>query len=235
MSHELPSNDEYYGWYNRSEALRMKYPSELVVGFLAGNLRVPGRTLDQGCGSGRHVILAAELGHQAHGVDLSDSGFGTCRRIADERGLAVKLRQARMESTGFADGFFDAIVCISSVGGNTLQGQHMIVRECQRILRTGGILLMNFYGLKDGLYRELREHAQEVEERTLAIPGELFHPGQQEAVPTYLRHFSTEAELTEMFASFSVQKHFQIYLPYGNCKFSSAARAVDHLYVMARK
>ncbi|TSD93768.1 class I SAM-dependent methyltransferase [Skermania sp. ID1734] len=55
----------------------------------AGNLQ--GRVLDAGCGTGEHALLAAGLGCDAVGVDLSADALDTAQRKARERGLVARF------------------------------------------------------------------------------------------------------------------------------------------------
>ncbi|MBM9538349.1 class I SAM-dependent methyltransferase [Desulfobulbus alkaliphilus] len=229
------NNDNYYNWYNKSESLRMFYPSEIVIGFLKNNLKEHSKVLDLGTGSGRHAILAAELGHDSHGLDLSDNGFDICYEMCRLKKVKAKLFKSYMDNTPFENSFFDAVVCISSIGGNTVIKQIDIINETFRILKRGGIFLVNFYGLNDGIYDIFKNKGVEIEERTLEINGNLFHSALDESIPNYTRHFSTEEEIENMFSDFSSIKKFEIYLPFGNANMNENVMPVHHIYVMARK
>jgi SAM-dependent methyltransferase len=50
-----------------------------------------GRVLDVGCGTGEHALMAASLGHDAVGVDLSVRAIELARTKATERGLDVRF------------------------------------------------------------------------------------------------------------------------------------------------
>jgi len=56
----------------------------------AGKLK--GQTLDVGCGTGEHVLLAAENGAEAMGVDISARAIERAREKAEARGLVVTLQ-----------------------------------------------------------------------------------------------------------------------------------------------
>ena len=50
-----------------------------------------GRVLDAGCGTGEHALLAAALGHEAVGVDLSATAIELAMTKATERGLGARF------------------------------------------------------------------------------------------------------------------------------------------------
>jgi SAM-dependent methyltransferase len=50
-----------------------------------------GKVLDVGCGTGEHAILAASLGHESVGVDLSPKAIELAEAKADERSLDVQF------------------------------------------------------------------------------------------------------------------------------------------------
>ena len=55
----------------------------------AGDLA--GRVLDAGCGTGEHALMAASLGHEALGVDMSERAIELAQTKAAERGLDVRF------------------------------------------------------------------------------------------------------------------------------------------------
>lgn len=227
-------NHAYYEWYNRNERMRMRYPSDLAIGFVANNLRSPGRVLDLGCGSGRHVIMAAEFGHEAHGVDLAHEGLDYCAEVAASRGLRVHLRQAGMADTGYADATFDAVICYNAINGNTLAEQRAVVAEIWRILQPGGCLLVNFYGEQDGVARLGRTHGREIEPGTYVIPGSVAHPG-DDSPPDYVGHISTPTEVATLLGNFVDVRQFEFDLPFGNGSLQANPNPIHLLFALARK
>jgi cyclopropane fatty-acyl-phospholipid synthase-like methyltransferase len=67
----------------------------------AGLIR--GRVLDAGCGTGEHVLMAAERGLEATGIDAAPSAISAAQRKAADRGLTARfllldaLRLAELE------------------------------------------------------------------------------------------------------------------------------------------
>ncbi len=73
-----------------------------------GELR--GRVLDVGCGTGEHALMAAALGLDATGIDLSSTGLQIAERKARERGLAARfLRYDALALTELGEEFDTAL------------------------------------------------------------------------------------------------------------------------------
>lgn len=92
------------------------------------------RLLDVGCSSGAFLHTACRLGYRAEGVEPSADAAQTARAA----GLSVftgYLEQAR-----FADATFDAITLIEIV--EHLRDALGLMRECARILKPGGVVLV---------------------------------------------------------------------------------------------
>jgi SAM-dependent methyltransferase len=113
--------------YQRGENF-LFYSNEEVIRFFAtriacrsGPTRVdyrgpagPGtRVLDFGCGIGRHVKFALDLGLDATGIDLSDKAIATGRAWLASEGVAdadLRLVGGNGQHLPFADGTFDVVV-----------------------------------------------------------------------------------------------------------------------------
>jgi cyclopropane fatty-acyl-phospholipid synthase-like methyltransferase len=50
-----------------------------------------GRVLDPGCGTGEHALLAASLGHEVLGIDLSAKAIDLATVKATERGIEARF------------------------------------------------------------------------------------------------------------------------------------------------
>ena len=53
--------------------------------------KLVGRVLDVGCGTGEHALMAASLGHEAVGVDMSQRAVELAKTKATERGVDVRF------------------------------------------------------------------------------------------------------------------------------------------------
>ena len=58
---------------------------------LAETGAIRGRVLDAGCGTGEHVLMVAERGWDATGIDAAPSAIAAAQRKATDRGLAARF------------------------------------------------------------------------------------------------------------------------------------------------
>lgn len=119
------------------------YPSEDVVRFLA---RIAAETegrqlLDLGCGTGRHMELAAQLGWRPIGIDAS---FEVIKRAEWRHGVA--FLQADMTSLPLTDAMFDAAIAHGSLYYSDIRA---CLRELHRVLRPGAYAFVTLRTMND--------------------------------------------------------------------------------------
>jgi ubiquinone/menaquinone biosynthesis C-methylase UbiE len=107
------------------------------------DIRAGERVLDVGCGSGAVTReIAKRLGSRgvAIGLDPSPALLAIARELAKEAGVGdrVEFREGDARRLPFADGFFDAVVCVT-VLSHVPRGEAAI-SEFVRVLRPGGRL-----------------------------------------------------------------------------------------------
>ena len=102
----------------------------------------PGRTLvDLGCGHGGPGLwVAKQTGASLIGIDLSAVGVALANEQAQRAGLAERARfqVGDMAATGLPDTCCDAVLSLDVV--LFVPDKAAALRECARILRTGGML-----------------------------------------------------------------------------------------------
>ena len=101
-----------------------------LLGLSAGQIRL----LDVGCSSGAFLRAAVKLGFQAQGVEPAPQA------AAAAQAAGLNVRQGMLHEAGYADGQFDAVTLLEVI--EHLQQPLDVLRECRRILRPGGILLI---------------------------------------------------------------------------------------------
>jgi SAM-dependent methyltransferase len=111
------------------------------------------RLLDVGCGSGGPALrLAERTGATVVGIDLEEEGIATAARLAEERGLADRVRFVRADASGplpFAGGSFDAVVSTDVMCH--LPNRLDILREWHRVTAPGARILFTDPTIVTGL------------------------------------------------------------------------------------
>jgi ubiquinone/menaquinone biosynthesis C-methylase UbiE len=106
------------------------------------------QVLDLCCGAGASAIPAARaVGPDGRvvGVDVSQALLDLARATADAEGLTnLELRCADATATGYADGEYDAVVCVFGVF--FLPDMVGFIREMWRMVRPGGTLAITTWG-----------------------------------------------------------------------------------------
>jgi ubiquinone/menaquinone biosynthesis C-methylase UbiE len=144
--------------------------------------------LDVGCGTGFPLLeLAQRLGPRAtvYGVDPWRAALGRARAKMEQYGLAnVDLVEGDGAALPFGDGFFDLVV--SNLGVNNFEDADGAMRECLRVARPGGrlVLTSNWRGHMDEFYRVFRDVLAE------AAPDSL------PALEAHVAHRTTPDELS---------------------------------------
>lgn len=99
--------------------------------------------LDLGCGAGRHTVYMAKHGLRVTGADNAPSGLRLTREWLDIEKLDAGLVMADMRvSLPFASATFDALISTDVIHHALLADVIATAREIERIVRTGGMLLL---------------------------------------------------------------------------------------------
>jgi len=115
-----------------------------IVATLAGLIRRGSRVLDVGCGYGRVALPLARLGYRVDGIDVSPEMIEAARQAAREESLEVGLSLGSMTRLPSEDAAYDAVICLWSAFNELLDEseQRAATREMRRVLRPGGLLLI---------------------------------------------------------------------------------------------
>ncbi len=124
----------------------------------------PQQILDVGCGiGGSSLELASRYQAQATGITLSPWQAQRGQERAQEQGLAdrVQILVADALAMPFADDSFDLVWSLES--GEHMADKSLLLRECHRVLKPGGQLLMATWCHRpDPLSQADRRHLQQI-------------------------------------------------------------------------
>jgi SAM-dependent methyltransferase len=179
-------------------------PAEDVVRFCARHLRTRigptefieqcslRRTLDLGCGSGRHVVFLAQQGLDVCGVDISQEALDLCRAWLKGLGLSADLRPASVDQVPFGDGEFEVIVSFGVLDHVLKPVAVNAFLEIRRLLRPGGLLHVNLRSPESLDFGR----GEELEPGTFVLTE-----GPEKGLA---QHFWTAEEIDEMLAGFTI-------------------------------
>ena len=101
-----------------------------------------GRVLDAGCGAGGTAISLAEEGAEVVGLDLDARFRGSGTRLREEKGVAgVRFLQGDGARLPLRDGSFDFVLSHEVI--EHVHSADLYLRECHRVLRSGGLLYLS--------------------------------------------------------------------------------------------
>jgi SAM-dependent methyltransferase len=126
---------------HQNSRFRPRYPNEHVVRFLMAHKAAvenigARRFLDIGCGAGRHMQLASELGFEPYGVDTSITGLQHARHLH----IQSRLARASMLALPFAEGSFGLVLSFGVFYYGTAREMHEAIAEAHRVLASRGRL-----------------------------------------------------------------------------------------------
>lgn len=116
----------------RSQRRSKKYLDNISA--LLGKTPAQTRLLDVGCSSGAFLGAAVKLGYAAEGVEPA------AKAAATAQAAGLNVHQGLLEEAAFAGASFDTVTLLEVI--EHLKEPLPLLREIQRILKPGGILLV---------------------------------------------------------------------------------------------
>jgi SAM-dependent methyltransferase len=133
------------------------------------------RVLDVACGTGNSAIPLARRGAVVTGVDIATNLLVQARERAAAEGLTISFEEGDAEQLPYPDASFDAVV--SMFGAMFAPRPELVVAECARVLKPGGMLAMANWtptGFAGQMFRLTAYHAPGP--AGLAPPAHWGHP-----------------------------------------------------------
>lgn len=103
----------------------------------------PADILDMGCGVGASTLPAVQCFPDAkvHGIDVGASVLRYAHARAETLSMAAHFSQQSAEQTDFDDESFDLVYSCALIHETSHAAVPNIMRECQRLLRPGGVVV----------------------------------------------------------------------------------------------
>ncbi|MBI2142408.1 methyltransferase domain-containing protein [Candidatus Woesearchaeota archaeon] len=143
-------NQEYYVMDNFLVSI-YDFPHKLMPGLMRNICqkavellpKEPERILDMATGTASIAIQAKKAFPKAdvYGVDLSERMLLKAAKNAEKAKAGIKLSRQNMESTDFANGFFDAVTIGFAMHHVPQQKTMHVLTEAKRVLKNGGKII----------------------------------------------------------------------------------------------
>jgi SAM-dependent methyltransferase len=152
---------------------------------------------------GRWCISAARKGYSVMGIDPSLEGVFAARRVAKQLHVDADFIVADARHLPFADASFDVVFSYSVLQHFAKDDVRVALREARRVLRPGGVALIqlaNRFGLRSIVNRRRAREPEEFDVRYWT-PGELIATFEELIGPAELRidgFFSLNAQRSDI-------------------------------------
>src|SRR5262249_51273542 len=110
-----------------------------------------------GCGVGRHVVYLGGRGFRMAGIDISPSGLRLTREACIDRQISFDGHISDLATLPWADATFDAALSTSTIHHLTREGIVRTLAQVRRVLKPGGLFLLDFPSTETLDYRQMRE------------------------------------------------------------------------------
>jgi SAM-dependent methyltransferase len=173
-----------------------KEPHEYLVAFFdkLENPPQPIRTLDLGCGTGRHLVFLEDQGYDAYGMDISFNGLVYSHDWLQKIGRPARLLMADMTSLPYSSLSFNIIISTYVIHHNKLADIRRTIQEMYRLLVPGGIILLTIPSTRG----DRHDKGQQIEPGTV-IPD----IGHDSGIP---HHYFDLAEIAGEFTDYIIRE-----------------------------
>jgi len=179
----------------------IKEPDPLALSFIDA-LPKGAFVYDLGCGAGRHVLQLAKREFRTIGSDIAPIGLRAAKQWLEEENLKAYILLAGMAWGPFKAEQFDGILAMNVINHSRIAEAEQTFDDCNRMLKTGGLLCFKIIGREDARYGE----GDQIEPHTF-VPRQ----GIETGVP---HHFFSDDELHRMLHQFKRIEIEKIIRPY---------------------
>lgn len=157
------------------------------------------KILELGCGDGRNLVFLLNNHFNVVGLDQSSAALRRSHENICQyaRTHSFSLVQGSAEGTSFSPSSFDAIICIDFF--NHVIDWNPVLKETQRLLRPGGLLIANPLSVSDGSYSSYVSTADVLATNLFIKKVQL--ESVEESL-TLIMHYACREELKESFTAY---------------------------------
>ena len=120
---------------------------EAEVQYVLDNIEPEDVILELGCGYGRFLSRMTKKTSTIYGIDSSKDSIALAKEYLAEY-PGIKLYQMNANSLTFEDNFFDVVIVIQNGISAFKIHPHKLIKECLRVTKNGGKILLSSYSDK---------------------------------------------------------------------------------------
>lgn len=159
------------------------------ISMLEGLISPSSRVLDMGCGNGR-FLLPLSRKYESIGTDVSATAVRRACSYISKNNSKAECLVSSITSNPFADGSFDAVLCLGVMQHLLKDERQIAISEIKRVMKSGAIFVIEVFGTED-----MRYGGDEIETNTFCRKnGIIYHYFIQEELASLLSQF----EIIEM-------------------------------------
>lgn len=183
---ELFLNDDFVAKIPQPEVYRFIKKAESDFG---DNLSV----LDFCSGTGRHTVLAADMGHTVYASDISENGIINTKEWLKENNLSATFHKGDMTDHPWDANMFHCAFAWDALHHNSIDNIKIAIANIYDSLIPGGLFMVNL--LSTNTLKHYRE-GEEIEPNTYVRTK-----GAEEGIP---HHYFSEAEIRAVFSKWQI-------------------------------
>ncbi|ADI74628.1 Methyltransferase type 11 [Methanohalobium evestigatum Z-7303] len=140
---------QYLAW--EQEYFHVKWGGSRSIEMVSSRISPGHKILDAGCGNGRHLLPLSKVYHVT-GVDISPSALKNSKLHLEKNNCFAYQSVSTVTHLPFSDNIFDCVVSLGVLQHFYEHERELTIYEFSRVLASGGILVLEVFGVDDMRY-----------------------------------------------------------------------------------